>query len=73
MKVGDLQKYLPTSTVGKVTDIRERDWPPPTPRSTSRYPSKSARSTTGAATPSRNSGRRRRRWTSPSSCLPEAD
>ncbi len=25
MKVGDLLKYLPTSTVGKVTDIRERD------------------------------------------------
>ncbi len=25
MKVGDLLKYTPTSTVGKVTDIRERD------------------------------------------------
>lgn len=25
MKVGDLLKYLPTSTVGKVTDIRERE------------------------------------------------
>ncbi len=25
MEVGDLLKYLPTSTVGKVTDIRERD------------------------------------------------
>lgn len=25
MEVGDLLKYTPTSTVGKVTDIRERD------------------------------------------------
>lgn len=25
MKVGDLLKYTPTATVGKVTDIRERD------------------------------------------------
>lgn len=25
MKVGDLLKYIPTATVGKVTDIRERD------------------------------------------------
>lgn len=25
MEVGDLLKYAPTSTVGKVTDIRERD------------------------------------------------
>lgn len=25
MKVGDLLKYTPTSTVGKVTDVRERD------------------------------------------------
>ncbi len=25
MKVGDLLKYTPTSTVGKATDIRERD------------------------------------------------
>lgn len=25
LQVGDLQKYMPTSTVGKVTDIRERD------------------------------------------------
>ena len=25
MMVGDIQKYIPTSTVGKVTDIRERD------------------------------------------------
>lgn len=25
MKAGDLLKYTPTSTVGKVTDIRERD------------------------------------------------
>lgn len=25
MKVGDLLKYTPTSTVGKVTDIRETD------------------------------------------------
>ena len=25
MKVGDLYKYTPTSTVGKVTDVRERD------------------------------------------------
>ncbi len=25
MEVGDLFKYTPTSTVGKVTDIRERD------------------------------------------------
>ncbi len=25
LKVGDFQKYVPTATVGKVTDIRERD------------------------------------------------
>lgn len=25
VKVGDLLKYVPTATVGKVTDIRERD------------------------------------------------
>lgn len=25
MKVGDLLKYIPTSTVGKVTDIKEKD------------------------------------------------
>lgn len=25
MKVGDIYKYMATSTVGKVTDIRERD------------------------------------------------
>jgi len=25
MQVGDICKYMPTSTVGKVTDIRERD------------------------------------------------
>ena len=25
MKIGDLLKYLPTSTVGKVTDVREKD------------------------------------------------
>ena len=25
MKVGDIRKYMPTSTVGKVMDIRERD------------------------------------------------
>ncbi len=25
MEVGDLLKYIPTSTVGKVTDIQERD------------------------------------------------
>ncbi|MDR0778542.1 MAG: DUF2098 domain-containing protein [Methanomassiliicoccaceae archaeon] len=25
MKVGDICKYLPTSTVGKITDVRERD------------------------------------------------
>lgn len=25
VKVGDLYKYTPTSTVGKVTDVRERD------------------------------------------------
>ncbi len=25
VKVGDLLKYIPTSTVGKVTDVRERD------------------------------------------------
>jgi hypothetical protein len=25
MKIGDICKYLPTSTVGKVTDVRERD------------------------------------------------
>ena len=25
LQVGDLLKYLPTSTVGKVTDIREKD------------------------------------------------
>jgi len=25
LKVGDLLKYIPTATVGKVTDIRERD------------------------------------------------
>lgn len=25
MKVGDLLKYVPTATVGKATDIRERD------------------------------------------------
>lgn len=25
LQVGDLLKYMPTSTVGKVTDVRERD------------------------------------------------
>ncbi len=25
MKVGDVYKYIPTSTVGKVTEVRERD------------------------------------------------
>lgn len=25
MKVGDIYKYIPTSTVGKVTEMRERD------------------------------------------------
>lgn len=25
LKIGDLLKYLPTSTVGKVTDVREKD------------------------------------------------
>ncbi|MBR4504160.1 MAG: DUF2098 domain-containing protein [Candidatus Methanomethylophilaceae archaeon] len=25
MQIGDFQKYVPTATVGKVTDIRERD------------------------------------------------
>jgi len=25
MKIGDICKYLPTSTVGKVTDVREKD------------------------------------------------
>lgn len=25
MEIGDICKYLPTSTVGKVTDVRERD------------------------------------------------
>lgn len=25
LKIGDLLKYTPTSTVGKVTDVRERD------------------------------------------------
>ena len=25
VKVGDICKYMPTSTVGKVTDVRERD------------------------------------------------
>ena len=25
LKIGDFQKYVPTATVGKVTDIREKD------------------------------------------------
>ena len=25
MKVGDICKYIPTSTVGKITDVREKD------------------------------------------------